>query len=224
MDDQLEDRLPMDDMERAMHRADRSSSTPPSRQTESEYLDNLSLNDLMDDLIAASRESEPYTEKRIRAQIEARCASSPLPSEPPPPGTPYQLGIRGSVSLDVETARDEAASPATPAELTEALNAVLDAKRWLLESEGYTDDHKEFCRERFSNARSALLALYDRQREEIERLDQLVFDQNAEADEAFQASEQGKELIALRGEVSALSSQLERLIAENAELKQEEGK
>lgn len=73
--------------------------------------------------------------------------TAPLPSEPPPPSTP-------------QTARDEAASPETP-ELSTLLDKMMPHSH---------RPHIEGCGCSCCAARSALLALYDRQREEIERL------------------------------------------------------
>lgn len=107
-------------------------------------------------------------------------------------------------SLDYEAeALKPKPPPATPSspetendkELDRLIAALLDAKRWLLESEGYTEDHREFCRERFSNARSALVALYNRQRKEIKGLQTMI--------DALQTSH--------RADTASLSSQLERL-------------
>lgn len=99
-------------------------------------------------------------------------------SSPPPPSPEIACNWCGSTSglHDPKCKLVQLGAPATPPspapteELDRIVVALLDAKRWLLESEGYTEDHKEFCRERFRTARSALESIYTRQREEIERL------------------------------------------------------
>lgn len=80
--------------------------------------------------------------------------------------------------------------------------------------EGKTFEEQEAFCDREDAARSALLALYTRQQEEIDRLQQSLYSQIAQSDADFQASAQGQEIISLRFQVTSLSSQLERLKGE----------
>lgn len=97
------------------------------------------------------------------------------------------------------------ASP--PAELTEALDAMLSATRTmtqLMERSGSDDSYRE-QENRYHASRSELLALYTRQREEIAM----------EYSCAGQECGWYKTTVGLRDQVAALSSQLERLKADS---------
>lgn len=154
---------------------------------------------------------------------EGKCG---LPPSGPPPPSPEMTDkeIEETLAVPFTFDKNRGSPPPSPTqetaeydELNRLVAALLDAKRWLLGSEGYTEDHREFCRERFRTARAALISLYNRQREEIDRLQQRCNEGYAAHSASFGALMDVALLVNLDGvddyaEVAkAVSSQLERL-------------